>query len=64
MNAQKESKDVALLFLLPRRYMEWSFQGHFPAILFRGKDRYPLNRKLTGPLSGLFFLKKKIALLL
>jgi hypothetical protein len=47
--AQRGSRGIPLLFLLPWRYMGVGSQCHAPAALPPGKTRYPLYRWLGGP---------------
>ena len=48
--AQRGSRDIALIFLEPLRYMGVSGQRHAPAALPPGKEtRYPLYWRLGGP---------------
>ena len=47
---QRGSGCIALLFLKLRRYLVVGGQRHAPAALPPGKTRYPLYRRLGGPL--------------
>ena len=49
--AQRGSRGLALLFLLPRRQMEVGDQSHASATLLPRKTRYPFYRSLDGPKS-------------
>jgi hypothetical protein len=47
--AQSGSRDIALLFLQPRRYMGTGGHCRAPAVLPPENTRYPLYRRLGGP---------------
>jgi len=47
--AQRRSRGIALLFLLPRRWIGVDCQRHAPDALPPRKTRYPLYRELIGP---------------